>query len=91
MNLNEGEFIRAGYSANADVVLRKRENVLAIDEALVQFDEEKKPFVEVEVSENIYEKRSVELGLSDGMKVEVLSGLSAEDKIKMWSSPIYDK
>jgi HlyD family secretion protein len=91
VNLNEGEFVRAGYSANADVVLRKRENVLAIDEALVQFDDEKKPFVEVEVSENIYEKRMVELGLSDGMKVEVLSGLSAEDKIKMWSAPIYDK
>ncbi len=91
VNLEDGEFIRAGYSANADVVLRKEEDVFAIDESLVQFDADKKPFVEVETSPNVYEKRTLELGLSDGMKVQVISGVTASDKIKIWSSPIYDK
>lgn len=88
VNLEEGEFIRAGYSANADVVLDKRTNVLAISEALVQFDEERKPYVEVKTGENTYERKDVELGLSDGINVEVLSGVTKEDEIKVWNRPV---
>lgn len=88
--LEEGQFLRAGYSANAEVVLDKREGVLTVSEMLVQYDGSA-PFVEVEVAENTYERRDVELGLSDGLSVEVISGITAEDAIKVWNKPSYEK
>ena len=77
----EGIFIRAGYSANADVVLDKRVQVLAIREALVQW-KEGKPFVEVETAPKQFARRDVKLGLSDGIYAEVLEGVTKTDKIK---------
>ncbi|MEL6304194.1 MAG: efflux RND transporter periplasmic adaptor subunit, partial [Bacteroidota bacterium] len=80
-------FIRAGLSANASIILAKADSVLALKEALVQFDDEtKKPFVEVETSEQQFERRDIELGISDGIFVEVKSGLTHEDKIKVWNN-----
>jgi HlyD family secretion protein len=73
--------IRANYSANADIVLDRRDSVLAINESLLQFDGEKK-YVEVEVGEQKFERREIQTGLSDGIQIEVVSGLTAEDKIK---------
>jgi HlyD family secretion protein len=75
-------FIRAGYSANADIVLDKAENVLAIQEALLQFDKSGKPFVEVEVGDQRFEKRAVEVGLSDGVQIEIKKGLDKAARIK---------
>ena len=77
----DGIFIRAGYSANADVVLDKRVQVLAIREALVQW-KEGKPFVEVETAPKQFARRDVKLGLSDGIYAEVLEGVTKTDKIK---------
>ncbi|MBV7269771.1 efflux RND transporter periplasmic adaptor subunit [Winogradskyella luteola] len=82
----DSTFIRAGLSANASIILDKAEKVLAIKEALVQYDKEtKKPFVEIEVGDQKYEKKDVELGISDGIFVEVKSGISKDDKIKVWN------
>lgn len=75
-------FIRAGYSANADIVLDEKKQVLAIREALLQFGDGK-PFVEIETAPKTFEKREVELGLSDGMHVEVTEGVGADDAIKI--------
>jgi HlyD family secretion protein len=88
VKLAEGEFIRAGYSANADVVLDRRDSVLTINESLVQYDESQKAFIEVETAPDTYERRDVQLGLSDGIIVEVLGGVTATDKIKVWNQPI---
>jgi HlyD family secretion protein len=74
--------IRANYSANADIVLEEKKNVLAIREALVQYDGDK-PYVEVETKPQTFEKRDVKLGISDGIKVEVVSGVTESDKIKI--------
>lgn len=81
VEIDTNQFIRAGYSANANVVLDRRENVLSIDEGLITF-EDGVASVEVEVSEQTFEKREIKLGLSDGIYVEILSGISEEDKIK---------
>ncbi|QRM89101.1 HlyD family efflux transporter periplasmic adaptor subunit [Lacinutrix sp. WUR7] len=79
-------FIRAGLSANASIILDKADKVLAIKEALVQYDEEtKKPFVELETGDQKFERKDVELGISDGIFVEIKSGISKEDKIKVWN------
>jgi len=75
-------FLRAGYSANADIVLDRREQKLAINESLLQFDGEK-PYVEVETAPQKFERREVKTGLSDGIVVEVVSGLTAKDKVKV--------
>lgn len=78
----KGVFIRAGYSANADIVLERKDSILVLSESLLQFDEKKKPFVEVEVGNQQYEIRKVKLGISDGLFVEILDGITIEDKIK---------
>ncbi len=73
--------VRAGYSANANIVLGRRDKVLAINEGLVVFDGDRR-FVEVQVAPGQFERREVKLGLSDGLKVEVLSGVSQADTLK---------
>lgn len=79
-------FIRAGLSANASIILEKAEDVLAIKESLIQFDSEtKNPYVEAEVSEQQFERKEITLGISDGINVEVKTGLTKEDKIKVWN------
>ena len=82
----DSTFIRAGLSANASIILDKVEDVLAIKEALVQYDPEtKKPFVEIVVGDQKFERRDVELGLSNGIFVEVKKGISESDEIKVWN------
>lgn len=85
-------FIRAGLSANASIILAKVENVLALKESLVQFDEKtQKPYVEVLISDQKFEKRNVELGVSDGIYVEIKSGIKKTDKIKIWNQGLLKK
>ncbi|WP_053978136.1 efflux RND transporter periplasmic adaptor subunit [Mangrovimonas xylaniphaga] len=79
-------FIRAGLSANAAIILDKAEKVLAIKEALVQYDKETKlPYVEIETGDQKFERKDVELGISDGIYVEVKNGVTKDDKIKVWN------
>jgi len=86
VSLDSNYYIRAGYSANAEIVLEKKNNVMAIKEALLQFDKKtEKPFVEVKVTDEKYEKRFLELGTSDGVNVQVLKGLKKDDEIKVWN------
>lgn len=84
--LDDEYIIRAGYSANASIVTQTKENVLAIDEYLLQFDNKtKEAFVEIEISDQNFEKRQIEVGISDGVFAEVLSGVTINDKIKVWN------
>lgn len=85
--VNDSTYVRAGYSANASIVLNEKKDVLTIKEALLQFDKEtEKPFVEVEVGENEFERKDVELGISDGIDVEILAGIDENAKIKVWNT-----
>jgi HlyD family secretion protein len=81
VDLVENIFVRAGYSATASIVLDKREQVLAI--TVLQFDKDNKTFVEVETTPQNFRKQYIELGLSDSINIEVLSGLKKEDRIKV--------
>jgi HlyD family secretion protein len=84
--LNDSIFIRAGYSANASLVLERKDSIMVVSESLLQFDREtEKPYVEVWVGEQKFEKRDIEIGISDGINVEVISGITLEDKIKVWN------
>lgn len=84
--LDNSVFIRAGYSANASLVLEKKDSVMSIPEALLQFDKTtNKSYVELKKEEGGFERMDIELGISDGIHVEVLSGLAMEDQIKVWN------
>ena len=84
--LDDSVFIRAGYSANASLVLEKKDSVMGISEALLQFDKiTNNPYVEVKNDKGKFERKNIELGISDGINVEILSGLSLEDEIKVWN------
>jgi HlyD family secretion protein len=80
--LKADEFIRAGYSANADIVLERKDNVLAIKEGMLIFDGDSS-YVEIETAPQKFEKKLVRTGLSDGINIEILSGISSTDKVKV--------
>lgn len=76
-------FVRAGYSANAEIVLNKVENILTVPENCIEFSGDT-AFVYTLKSENpqAFEKKVVKTGMSDGMKIEIKSGLKLKDKIR---------
>lgn len=79
-------FVRAGYSANANIVIEERQGVLTLPESTVEFDDGKS-YVYVLTSpeasdEQTFERREVELGLSDGLRVEIVSGIAADAKVR---------
>ena len=81
VDLVDSLFIRAGYSANADIVLDRRDSVLSISEALLQFEKDS-AYVEIEKGPQTFEKRFIQTGLSDGINIEIKSGLTKNDKVK---------
>jgi len=90
--LDDEYVIRAGYSANASIVSERKVDVIAISEALLQYDSKtKKPFVEIETSNQKFKRQDVKLGISDGVNAELISGVSKTDKIKVWNKTEPDK
>lgn len=86
VNINDGTNVRAGYSANAEIDIESKDSVFAIREALLQYNRiTEKPYVEVLEDEGQYKKVNVELGISDGINVEITEGLKEGDKIKVWN------
>ncbi len=76
--------IRSGYSANAEIVLAKADNVLTVPESAIEFSGDS-TFVYVltdSANEKNYERRTVEAGLSDGVNIEIKKGLTAKDKVR---------
>ena len=81
INIEKDVFLRAGYSANADIVLEQKDSVLSIRESNLIFEEDK-IFVEVMTGDQQFEKRQIETGISDGINIEVLSGLNSDERVK---------
>lgn len=84
ITIPQDAFIRAGYSANAEIVLKRAEDVLTIPESCVEFqgDSAFVQIVKAEHPKQLFEKHPIEVGLSDGIHIEVKSGLTTEDKIR---------
>ncbi len=83
MEMPSDVFIRAGYSANANITLEKRENVLSVPESSVEFsgDSAFVYLVKKEIPQE-FERRQVKVGLSDGINIEIVSGLKVNDKVR---------
>jgi HlyD family secretion protein len=84
--LDDEYLIRAGYSANATIITDVKKDIWSVNESLLQFDNTtKKAFVEVQISGQKFERRDVELGISDGVYSEVIGGITENDNIKIWN------
>jgi len=84
--LDDEYVVRAGYSANATIITNVKKDILSVNESLLQFDNAtKKAFVEIQLSGQKFERRDVELGISDGVYAEVLGGVIEKDNIKIWN------
>jgi HlyD family secretion protein len=73
-------FVRAGYSATAEIVIARREQVLAIPERYLSF-KDNRPIVFVETAPQSFDARPIQVGLSDGLMIEVKDGLQEDDRI----------
>ncbi len=75
-------FLRAGYSANADIILDRRTGVVAIKERDIIFDQDK-TFIEVKTGERQFERKPIKLGLSDGILVEIVEGIDTTTQVRV--------
>ncbi|SFN12353.1 HlyD family secretion protein [Chryseobacterium oleae] len=88
------EYIRAGFSANGEIVLKSEKNALLLDESLVQYEKKNgkdTPFVEVKQKDGKFKKVYVKLGASDGINVQILSGITKDSEVKVWNPSDKDK
>lgn len=88
------EYIRAGFSANGEIVLSSEKNALLLDESLIQYEKvngKDKPFVEVKQTNGSYKKAYVTLGASDGINVQIKSGIDKNAEVKVWNPSDKDK
>ena len=84
VNIANGEKIRSGYSANAEIVLDKANGVLTIPESAISFEGDS-TFVYIAKGsgeEKTYERTAVTTGLSDGVNIEIKKGLTTKDKVR---------
>ncbi|MFA5619045.1 MAG: efflux RND transporter periplasmic adaptor subunit [Weeksellaceae bacterium] len=94
VDLKSDIFLRANYSANAEVMLSEVKNTIALESAHIQYDEDNQPFVEIlkpgtEANERpVFQKKNIELGISDGVYTQIVSGLKKGDKIKVFNTDL---
>ena len=75
-------FLRAGYSANGDIILDRRDSVVSIKERdlIIKNDS---TYVEISLGDQQFEKKQIKTGLSDGIQIEVLNGIDTTTQIKV--------
>lgn len=94
VNLKQDIFLRANYSANAEIILSQAKNSVALQSAHIQYDEKGKAFVEVlkpgteKYDSPVFQKVFVETGISDGVYTEIKSGLKKTDKVKVFNTDL---
>lgn len=83
LEMPEDVFIRAGYSANADIILASRDSVVSVPESCIEFSNDS-AFVYMLKNEKPqeFERKFVKVGLSDGINIEVAEGLKLNDKVR---------
>lgn len=83
VSVPDSVYIRAGYSANAEIVMASASDVITVPESTVEFENDS-TFVYILTEENpqLFDRRPIEIGLSDGINIEVKKGLALEDRIR---------
>lgn len=94
VKLKDNVFLRANYSANAEVTLSEAKSALSIEIAHIKYDEKGEPYVEVlkpgteNYDQPVYQKKLIKLGISDGVYTQILSGLKKGDKVKVFNTDL---
>ncbi|OCK52687.1 efflux transporter periplasmic adaptor subunit [Chryseobacterium sp. CBo1] len=96
VNNPNNEYIRAGFSANGEIVMSSQKNALLLDESLIQYEKKNGkdvPFVEVKQKDGKFKKVNIKLGASDGINVQILpgSGIDKNSEVKVWNPSDKDK
>lgn len=82
VKVKEGMTLRAGYSANADIVLERRDSVMAVPESIVEFNSKgDSAWVHVKDGEG-WKRTYIRTGLSDGINIEVKEGVEMNSELK---------
>ena len=81
VSIPEGQTVRSGYSANAEIVLQKAEQVISIPESAVEFKKDS-TFVYILGDDGAYSRKAITTGISDGINIEVKEGLTTADKVR---------
>ena len=81
VSIPEGQTVRSGYSANAEIVLQKAEQVISIPESAVEFKNDS-TFVYILGDDGAYSRKAITTGISDGINIEVKEGLATADKVR---------
>lgn len=78
--------VRAGYSANAEIILEERQDVLSVSEAAIEFQGDSTYVYRLTSSETAspqtFERMSVTVGMSDGMYIEIKNGVTNDMKLR---------
>ena len=89
VEVESSKSIRAGFSANAEIEVESKDSVLVINESLLQFNRiTEKPFVEILNNSGEFRTKNVEIGISDGINVEITEGVKLTDQIKVWNKAL---
>lgn len=81
VKVDTDQMIRSGYSANAEIVLKTAEQVLSVPESALEFDGDD-VYVQLKKADSSFERTQITTGLSDGLNIEVKSGLKAGDVVR---------
>lgn len=94
VKLKEDIFLRANYSANAEVILSEAKEALSIETAHIRYDDKGEPYVEIlkpgteKYDQPVYQKKMLKLGISDGVYTQVTAGLKEGDKVKIFNTDL---
>jgi HlyD family secretion protein len=94
VDLKKDVFLRANYSANAEVILSEAKNAVALESAHIRYDDKGNAYVEVlkpgteKYKEPVYQKKIIKTGISDGVYTEIKSGLKKGDKVKIFNTDL---
>lgn len=97
VELKEDVFLRANYSANAEVILSEAKDALSIETAHIRYDENGDAFVEIlkpgteNYDQPVYQKKIIKTGISDGVYTEIKDGLKKNDKVKIFNTDLENK
>lgn len=81
VSVDTDQMIRSGYSANAEIVLKDASQVLTVPESALEFEDDK-IFVQLKQADGSFERTEITTGLSDGVNIQVLSGLNEGDVVR---------
>lgn len=83
VDVTSDHMIRSGYSSNAEIVLESATQVPAIEESAIEFDgDDSYVYIKTEDAKEPYERIQITTGISDGLYIEVKSGLKLGDKVR---------